>query len=297
MTIEEMKERKKELGYSNEMIAQLSGIPESTVQKVLGGVTKSPRYETVAALEKVLSHGTGKAAGYKSESADAGTGKTYSERRICETDIVCESTPAYNVNRRESYEEMLKDKSGKYTLADYYALPDEIRAELIDGVFYDMASPTYIHQLIAGRIFYAAADYINKKGGKCLPFTAPLDVQLDKDDKTILEPDMLIVCDRGRFERGIVYGAPDFVVEVLSKSTASKDSIIKLNKYFRGGVREYWIISPWQRTITVHMFENDYACTLYNATDKVPVGIFNNECIVDFAPVFELIDELEGKEQ
>ena len=105
MTLEEMKKRKKELGYTNEQISELSGVPLGTVQKVLSGVTETPRYDTLHALENVL-------------------GKK--ERPFNEAMMVRESAPYY-----------VGKKQGEYTLEDYYALPDEQRVELIDGVFYD----------------------------------------------------------------------------------------------------------------------------------------------------------------
>ena len=123
MTIEEMLERKKELGYSYEKIAELSGVPLGTVQKVLGGITKVPRYDTKLALSRVL----------QPEAALQ----------------VSETAHAYGVKRQ-----------GEYTLEDYYALPDDIRAELIDGVLYDMSAPQVIHQMIAGRLTLRLAQYM-----------------------------------------------------------------------------------------------------------------------------------------
>ena len=107
MTVEEMRRRKKELGYTNEKISELSGVPLGTVQKIFAGVTSSPRYDTLMALERLL-----KAADNRIE----------------------EAVMAYQIK-----------KQGEFTLEDYYELPDERRVELIDGVFYDMASPTSIH--------------------------------------------------------------------------------------------------------------------------------------------------------
>ena len=72
-----------------------------------------------------------------------------------------------------------------------------------------------------------------------MPFVSPVDVQLDEDDRTVVQPDVLIVCDRSKFQNGRVFGAPDFVVEVLSPSTSKKDSRLKLYKYGEAGVREY----------------------------------------------------------
>ena len=253
MTINEMQKRKQELGYSYEKIAELSGLPVGTVQKVLGGITKSPRYDTLRALEKV----------FQKDRAE-----------------MIRETVTYRVERRP----------GEYTLKDYYRLPKERRAELIDGVFYDMASPTHLHQLIGGEIFRRLSDYIRKNKGTCIPAYAPLDVQLDCDDRTMVQPDVLVVCDRSKFQRsGVVYGAPDLVVEILSESTKKKDMYTKYMKYALAGVREYWIVDPDRRKVIVYDFEHEECPAVYGFADKVPVRIFGNACEVDFAEIFEYV--------
>ena len=276
MTIEEMKQRKRELGYTYERISQLSGLPLGTVQKVLGGITKSPRYETLKALEKVLKEPE---AVYDPDIAGA--------------DHLNESTP-YMAG--SSAEKIPSKKQGEYTLDDYYALPDDIRAELIDGVIYYMASPTYIHQIIAGYIYVDLFDHVKKNKGKCIPMISPLDVQLDMDNKTMVEPDVLVLCDKNKIKRGIVYGAPDFLVEILSPSTRSKDMVLKLNKYCFAGVREYWIVDPKNENIMVYKFEDEIECKVYERKTPVPVGIWNNECLIDFDEIFRYIEEIEVQE-
>lgn len=182
MTVQEMKERKKELGYSNAMVAELSGVPLGTVQKIFSGATASPRYETLRALEAVLK----KKSAYSFSEGDGSR--------------VEESAAPY-----------LTKKQGEYTLEDYYNLPEDQRFELIDGVIYDMTAPTTIHQSILGRIYAHLLYHIDAKGGQCIPMISPVDVQLDCDDKTMVEPDVIIVCDRNKIIRRCVYGAPDFV--------------------------------------------------------------------------------------
>ena len=127
MTVSEMRKRKKDLGYTNEKISELSGVPLGTVQKIFAGVTDSPRYDTLQALEKVF---------------------------VKEWSMLVESVTAYQVKRQ-----------GEYTLDDYYALPDERRVELIDGVIYDLSAPTSIHQLIGSEIQECFRSYIREKGG------------------------------------------------------------------------------------------------------------------------------------
>ena len=94
-------------------------------------------------------------------------------------------------------------------LEDYYALPDERRVELLNGVIYDMAAPSTIHQFIIPLLTTAFHAHIMKKKGKCIVFPSPVDVQIDCDDRTMLQPDVLILCDRSKLIRRCIMGAGD----------------------------------------------------------------------------------------
>ena len=254
MTIQEMKQRKAELGYSIKMLSEISGVPEGTIQKIFSGETSFPRYSTIMALEEALSPQT----------------------------TVNEPEPAYNVKPLR-----LSHAYDNYTLADREALPDDVRCELIDGKIYDMASPSVLHQRIALDIYYRLMHFVAENRGKCIPFCAPTDVQLDKDDKTVVIPDVFVVCDRDKINYKWVVGAPDLVVEVISPSTATKDIAIKLNKYRDAGVKEYWIVFPIEMRVWVYDFTKSEIPVQYTFDDKVPVGIWNGECMVDFKEIYE----------
>ncbi|MDO4617337.1 MAG: Uma2 family endonuclease [Lachnospiraceae bacterium] len=261
MTIEEMKKKKQELGYSNERLARLSGVPEATIQKIFSGTTKSPRYETIHALERALSDSTGKTAAVREGTAD------------------------YLIDNNK--------KQGEYTIEDYRSLPDDQRAELIDGVIYLMTAPATLHQLIAGEVHYQIKAFIKQKGGKCLPFIAPVDVQLDRDERTMLQPDVLICCDADLVAPENIFGAPDFVLEVISPGTKRKDFTIKLSKYQNAGVREYWIVDPYKKMIFVYFFESETCCPgLYPIDAAVPVNIYNGELMIDLTDVLDWINKL-----
>lgn len=206
--------------------------------------------------------------------------KVFSDALISE---IKESQPFYGFEK----------KQGEHTLQDYYALPDERRAELIDGVFYDMASLSSVHQIISGQVYRCFSDYIDENQGNCIAMYAPFDVQLDCDDKTIVQPDIMIICDRSKFRDKVVYGAPDLVVEILSKSTWKKDVYIKLEKYVRAGVREYWIIDPDKKKVVAYELEKEQWPVIYRFDDMVPVGIFDGGCVVNFANINERIHFLE----
>ena len=268
MTVKEMNEKKRELGYSYEQIAELSGVPLSTVRKVLGGITKAPRYATLEAMAKAFEK--------EKENKEK---RSFVRRGIEKASVLKEAATAYGHTK----------KQGEYTLEDYLALPDERRVELIDGVIYDMSAPTGYHQMIAGRLYTMLFQWINGKEGKCMPFMSPVDVQLDCDNKTIVQPDVLILCDKSKYTPARIVGAPDFVAEVLSKSTKRKDIFIKLNKYKNAGVREYWIIDPDRKTVMVWHFEKDDNIALYSFRDRIPVGIYDGELVIDFAEIDDMV--------
>lgn len=151
----------------------------------------------------------------------------------------------------------------RHTYGEYLHWPDELRYELIDGVAYLMAppAPDLAHQDIAGEIFRQFANAL--QGASCRAFIAPVDVRLPKageaDDQidTVLQPDVLVVCDPTKLDRRGVRGAPDLVVEVLSPSTAGHDQVLKRRVYERAGVREYWLVHPTDRILTIYRLAAD----------------------------------------
>lgn len=280
MNIEEMKAVKIERGYSNEQVAQLSGVPLGTVQKIFAGITKRPRYDTLQALEKVFreepdAHTSDPEESYISSYAVSDTSAS----------AVCESAFAYGMK-----------KHGEYTLEDYYAMPEGRRVELIDGVLYEMPTPTFIHQQLLLEIGSRLKEYIKSNGENCLAAVGPTDVRLDLDEKTMVQPDVFIVCDRDKVHPRHLEGAPDFVAEILSPFTSRKDLLIKLNKYADAGVREYWLVYPNHQRIIVYLIEeDDLDIESYSFTDKVPVAIFEGKCQINFAEIYEEIKFLYEK--
>ena len=164
--------------------------------------------------------------------------------------------------------------------------------ELIDGVFYDMSAPTSPHQLIGGSIHSQLLNYRSAHKGKCLPMVSPIDVQLDCDNKTMIQPDVLIICDRSKITKKGIFGAPDFIVEVLSPSTRKKDMTLKMTKYLNAGVREYWMIDPDKRKVITYNLATMDIPMIYGFTEDIPVGIWYNKCLINLSEVDEILNEL-----
>lgn len=153
-----------------------------------------------------------------------------------------------------------KTSGGWVTYEEYIELvkASEQRFELIDGVVYNLAAPSYAHQHIIHEIH--GAFYIWFKNRKCIPLTSPFDVTLQKSKENIcvVQPDIIVICDRENVDKNGKYkGNPTLLIEVLSPSTRSKDMLKKLDLYKQCGVKEYWIVDPQNTQIYVYSLENN----------------------------------------
>ena len=337
MTIKEMKQRKIELGLTNEMIAEMADLPLSTVQKIFAGITKAPRKATIDALSAVLS-APADASGLRDNDSRAAPSGSHTDRtRAGGTDSAqAGSADSAEAEWHRIHEQYIEDtflqnltpadlefakllgrtfpspdgvvresagqygsvlpKSNKCTVDDYYALPDDRRAELIDGHFYDMGAPAVIHQLIIFRLQYLFTESIERHEMPCVVLQSPCDVRLDKDNYTMVQPDLLVLCHDFDINAIRCEGAPDLVVEVLSPSSRMKDMVLKLHKYQRAGVREYWIVDPKNHTVTVHNFTDpDYDPKKYTFADEIPVGISDGLCSIDFSRIQEWLSRFDNR--
>ncbi len=148
----------------------------------------------------------------------------------------------------------------RHTYADYLRWSDDQRWEIIDGVAYLMApAPSFDHQTIAFEIGFQVRAAL--EGKPCRVLLAPLDVRLPKpgqDDRstdTVVQPDLVVVCDPAKIDHKGIRGAPDWVVEVMSPGTAGHDQIVKRRAYEQAGVREYWMVHPTDRVLIIYRLE------------------------------------------
>ncbi len=175
----------------------------------------------------------------------------------------------------------VKKKRERYSYADYLSWGDDQRCELIDGDIYAMTSPSVVHQSILTQLIKQFAVFFDEK--PCKVFCAPLDLVLDKKSKkndeifTVVQPDIMVVCDEKTIEEQRIVGAPDLIIEIISPSTAARDNISKKALYEKAGVREFWLVSPTDRLIRVYRLEKDGLFgrdDVYDETAQIGIALF-----------------------
>ena len=162
------------------------------------------------------------------------------------------------------------------TLEQYETLPEEKRVEVFDGVIYDMSSPSQIHQTISMELSNIIYNYLKSKEGTCQVFSAPFDVKLSDNPLTIVQPDIMIICDKDILDGKRCNGAPDFIIEIVSPGKPTDDYVRKLYYYQNYGVREYWIVDPKRRIVTVNYFEGNNVSIQYSFDSIIKVNIYDD---------------------
>lgn len=194
----------------------------------------------------------------------------------------------------------IKNKSQKYTYADYLTWDDGQRWELVDGVAYLLQgpvglapAPSRFHQELSGALLYQILAYL--KGKPCKVYGAPFDVRLsdqaqssDNYVDTVVQPDVVVICDKTKLDDRGCNGAPDLVIEITSPSTAKMDLTVKFDLYQKHGVKEYWIVHPVEKTVMVFKLQPDgrYGAPDRYADDgKIAVPLLG-DLVIDLAEVF-----------
>jgi Uma2 family endonuclease len=155
---------------------------------------------------------------------------------------------------------LAKRDENYHTYGDYRTWPEDARYELIDGFAFVMSpAPSVPHQDLLGALYRQIANGLD--ASPCRPFIAPVDVRLPKrneaDDAvdTVVQPDLMVVCDPAKIDARGIRGAPDWIIEILSPGTAGHDQIVKRSLYERNGVREYWLVHPDDRVLTIYRLD------------------------------------------
>nr|AGS53461.1 hypothetical protein [uncultured bacterium contig00027] len=168
------------------------------------------------------------------------------------------------------------EEKRKFTYADYLKWEGPERYQLIKGEAYMMASPSVEHQAILRELTIHFGSWL--RGKPCQVFSAPLDVRLfpkkDNSDDTVVQPDLLVVCDKSKLAKNSINGAPELVVEILSPSNTHKELFLKFQYYLEAGVKEYWIINPESKHVLVHLFEDGHITSaLYKENAAISVSV------------------------
>ncbi|MFH0803232.1 MAG: Uma2 family endonuclease [bacterium] len=189
----------------------------------------------------------------------------------------------------------LPKKDQKFTYGDYLTWLDEERWELIDGVPYNMTpAPSVGHQSILVELSRQFANYLVEK--TCKVFVAPFDVRLpagdeaDEEIETVVQPDLVIICEPAKLDEKGCKGAPDLVAEILSPNTSRKDQLEKFSLYERVGVKEYWVVHPTDKILMVFNLDEKSRYgrpEIYSEEDSVPVGLFSGDLVIDLKTVFK----------
>lgn len=183
-------------------------------------------------------------------------------------------------------------EQSRYTFANYLEWDESERTELIYGEPVMFATPSRIHQRISGGLFGQLWNYLD--GKNCEVYAAPFAVRLFEQDgdktedvNTVVEPDISVVCDHKKLDKNGCKGAPDMVIEILSPSSRRHDRIVKLNLYQRAGVREYWIVNPEEKTVSVLVLDGNHLLPYdeYGQTDVIKVNVLDS-CFIDLRKVF-----------
>lgn len=187
-----------------------------------------------------------------------------------------------------------RKENNSYTYKDYLEWPEEERWELIEGVAYNMTpSPSRRHQKISMALANAIYQYL--KGKNCEVYHAPFDVRLPEGDeeedeiKTVVQPDIVVICDPSKLDEKGCKGSPDLIMEILSPSTASMDYITKLNLYEKNRVFEYWVIHPVDKIVMVYRLieSGKYGrAEVYSEEDQVKVRLFD-DFVIDLKEIFK----------
>ena len=175
------------------------------------------------------------------------------------------------------------------TIEQYETLPADRRVEIFDGVVYNMSSPSQIHQAISMELSNIIYNYIKSRRGLCQLFSAPFDVKLSDTPLTIVQPDIMVICDKNKLDGKRCNGAPDFIIEIVSPGNQADDYIRKLYYYKIYGVREYWIVDSRRKIVTVNYFEGGIVSVQYPFDSIIKVNIYE-DLFINFSELSDLLN-------
>ena len=251
-------------------LSKLSGVPVGTINKILNGETKSPRCDTLSALEQAL-----------------------------------DSVWKHSKEVRDSVDPYGVGESGVHTTMDSWKLrcniqagagslklPYDMGAERMDGELICSEKPTTGHQVLVSQLILQFGRFIEETGKNDLVLPSPFCVYPDGDKETVLHPDISVVCHREGLGRDGLRGAPDLVMEITSSVTRKRDLGRKMCIYLEAGVREYWVLDSKTRNVLVYCFEQDELPDVYSFKEEIPVSIYEGRLRICLRKAAAVLDEL-----
>ncbi len=298
MKLEDLKKRKNNLKMTVAELAMRAELPVGTVSKIMTGETKNPSYLTVEILDRTLAkeESNARVESFRKaigEYIDAHPDEEfvysvfedyYRKKHHLNNKAIPYATPDDDEYWISGDLALAKDegsakpkKEGYVTFEEFCRTSDESRLyELMNGMMIVNEQPSVLHQKIVHNLGYLIEKYIRENNGPCMAFDSGVGVRFFDDEDTYLVPDIVVVCDQDFIKEKYILGPPDWVIEVTSPSTASIDRKDKLAKYMLSGVREYWIVDPDSRRVTVHIFNDDIP-GIYSFEDEIPVRIYDGK--------------------
>ena len=176
-----------------------------------------------------------------------------------------------------------KEKQKKHTIADWEALPERPKYELIDGDLVMLAQPATNHQAIGRELIIEFGSFLRRK--QCQVFYETSIRLMKKNNRTAFTPDIIVVCDPKKIKDNYIVGPPDLAIEIQSPSTVKYDRLLKLDRYQFEGVREYWLVDPVHCTVEVFCWEKSLAPSQYCRTDSIKVSVID-DCVIDLNLIF-----------
>ena len=296
MDIKELKNRKKELKLTTADLAYLAEIPVSTVSKIMTGETKNPSYITIEKIDRALlqEEMRRRILAYKKALSEYCSStdeedynfdefdKNYRKINNLNNDPIPFAKPVSNNEGAVGTEGTLAVKRDKrITINQLEMFGEDRQLELIDGKLVYNEFPGLRHQMIVQNIGRVIDKFIEDNNGECKMFNVGENVVIDEDDYTLLGPDLVILCDKSKLTSIGIFGAPDFVMEVISKSTRRRDYNDKMHKYMHAGVREYWIVDPLKERVTVYIAGEPMMAYIYSFDDDIPVSIYDGKLVLN----------------
>lgn len=263
--VQNMRESK---GLTQKNLEERTGIHQAEISKIERGIG-NPSVLTLARLAEGAEHR------FKMEFIDKGIRR---DVPMCES-----AAPYLEVGKYQ----------GEFTIADIEAIPDDVRCELIEGCIYECAAPSTAHQELISEVFFTVETFIRRNNGPCKVYLAPEGLAFIDDDENFFQPDMMVICDREKITSRWIYGTPDFVMEVVSKSNAKHDYQLKSHVYYKKGVKEYWILDPIKKRLTVYLNEEEWMPRVYPLEGIIGMHIYDGQVSIDLGRLGEIIEGLE----